>query len=290
MSNYLITGGAGFIGTNLCKKLSGHSIYIIDNLIPKVHKNPTKPSVRGFYQGDVCDISSYLAFGDISFDAVIHLAAETGTFESMDKPKECIDTNITGTAVLCQAIRSGILHTKHIILTSSRAVYGNSYPVIKPTSVYGVSKYAQELLVQSLGIKTSILRLQNVYGPHQSIHNPYCGVMQVFIQQALNSQPIVLQNKGVALRDFIYVEDVVDDIIYALKSDFSRTTDSGTGVQISIKELADMITKVLPTEIGFNPHFLQGDVQHPPKLPVRQNAVPIEEGLNKTIEWIKNSK
>lgn len=290
----LITGGAGFIGRNLIEKLSGHSVYVLDNILPKVHTNTPDLSylnnVAGFYKGDVCDIDSFMRFKDINFDAVIHLASETGTFESMDKPKECIDTNITGTAVLCRAIKNRILHTRHIILTSSRAVYGNSFPLIQPTSVYGVSKYSQELLVQSLKIKTSILRLQNVYGKYQSIHNPYCGVIQVFVQQALNGQPISLKNKGEALRDFIYVDDVTDSIIECLSASFNRTKDIGTGVQITIKELANKIINILPTTIEYDHNFLDGDVTLPPKLEPRPGCITIDEGLNKTIEWIQKLK
>lgn len=230
MKKVLITGGAGFIGSSLSLKLieKGYGITVLDNLLEQIHgPNPDKSSplynsiknrVR-FIKGDVCD-KELLKQALEDTDYVIHLAAETGTGQSMYEIKRYIDVNIGGTALLLDILTNTKNHVKRVVVAESRAIYGEGkyycekcgdvYPAerkdedmakgdfechcpkcggevtlvattedsaIHPSSVYGIGKQVQgqlvHLICKNIGIESVSFRYQNVYGPGQSLTNPY---------------------------------------------------------------------------------------------------------------------
>jgi dTDP-L-rhamnose 4-epimerase len=292
--NFLVTGGAGFIGANLCKKLisEGHQVWVIDNLSPQVHgDDPTfssslhmLPSQVTLIIGDFTDLRSYASLGGVEFDVLIHLAAETGTGQSMYNAKKYFDVNVSGMAFLNDLIvNKHIQKPKQIILASSRAIYGEavSYKDIalsseekdepKPKSVYALTKLMQEQILTEMfdninDINTCALRFQNVYGPGQSLKNPYTGIISIFTTAIKNNKPIQIFEDGLMTRDFIYVEDVVDAIILCSgnKNVIGKVYNVGSGVQTTVldvaKTLASLINPLI--EIKLTGEKRKGDIRH----------------------------
>lgn len=257
MSTILITGGAGFIGSNLALRLhrEGHNILILDNLSEQIHGfNPEETSasfkliqpLAKFIKADIRDRVA-LKQALINVDTVVHLAAETGTGQSQYLISKYCDVNIQGTTILLEEIANLNEQTngqiKKIIVASSRAIYGegqyncpthgNTYPSTRdevllknkifdpqcpscnltlkpvatleeapahPRSVYGITKLTQEQLVlnfaQSMNISAFALRFQNVYGPGQSLSNPYTGILSIFSSRARANNSILIFEDG----------------------------------------------------------------------------------------------
>jgi len=234
----LVTGGSGFIGSNLVKKLKEENIetVIIDKILN-------------------FDIRDYQRTKDYykNIDVVFHLAAETSIQKSLEYSDEVFHTNISGThTVLRCSVEAGV---KKVILSSTSAVYGNSMaPSVesqkeKCLNPYSISKLAAEHLCGMFsnlyGIETIILRYFNVYGPGQSSSGQYAPVIGKFLNQKNNNEPITIFGTGNQVRDFIYVEDVVNANIFAAKSTrkfFAEIFNVGTGTGYSIKELANLIS------------------------------------------------
>jgi UDP-glucose 4-epimerase len=239
MKNWLITGGAGFIGQHLTKKLlssdEGLHIVIIDNLSGSENMRSKNPILRNlgchkgslkFLKKDVRDKESLCQIiGDEKIDVCVHLAAKVGVSESIKKPEETIDVNVNGTCSLLEACSA--YRVKTFIFASSAAVYGKvqSLPVSEehvpePLSAYGASKVAGEALVSAYGntmrIKNAIsLRIFNVYGRNQT--SRYAGVVTKFVSRLDRGLPPIIYGDGKQSRDFIAVEDVVNSILSASK-------------------------------------------------------------------------
>ena len=248
MRNILITGGAGFIGSNLALKLinRGYSVTVLDNLSPQIHgDNPmqTSPlfqSILGkvnFILGTVTSREDWIkALNNI--ECIVHLAAETGTGQSMYEIQKYVDINIGGTALLLDILANTTHSVKKVVVAESRAIYGEGryyseelnqyvYPIerleedmnkgdfevkypgcnkplqlvgttedsmIHPTSVYGITKQVQGQLVHTvcpnIGIASVSYRYQNVYGPGQSLSNPYTGILSIFSTRIKNGNGI----------------------------------------------------------------------------------------------------
>lgn len=289
--NFLVTGGAGFIGANLCKKLiaEGHQVWVIDNLSPQVHgDDPTfssslhiLPSQVTLIIGDFTDIRSYSSIGGIEFDVLIHLASETGTGQSMYNAKKYFDINVSGMAFLNDLIiNKHINKPKQIILASSRAIYGEAFSYAdvalpsseddepNPKSVYALTKLMQEQILFGMfeGINTCALRFQNVYGPGQSLNNPYTGIISIFTTAIKNNKPIQVFEDGLMTRDFVYVEDVVDAIILCSgnKQVNGQIYNVGSGIQTTVLEVVRTLAALLNPEIEINVtgEKRKGDIRH----------------------------
>jgi dTDP-L-rhamnose 4-epimerase len=318
--NVLVTGGAGFIGTHLARRLlhEGCSIAVLDNFNPQVHagEQTLPPDLAGhvpLYRGDIRD-RDLLAQALEGREVVVHLAAETGTGQSMYEVLRYEDTNIKGTAVLADYLMSRrSSRIQQIIVASSRAVYGEGkyrcpqhgemFPrarrvddmkearfdplcpacgaackpeptaedsPLQPASFYGLTKQFQEqmlsLFAETLGLQCRALRFQNVYGPGQSLNNPYTGVLAVFSTQAQANRPIEVFEDGLESRDFVYIADAVEAIwqCIATPGDRGESLNVGTGRRIAIREVVREIVRFFDSksEIKITGAFRQGDIRH----------------------------
>jgi dTDP-L-rhamnose 4-epimerase len=297
----VVTGGLGFIGTNLMKKIIAKYklIIIVDNLSPRVHgannRNIHPDPSTILIEGDVQDrltwkrVEAEFPKNLFKLD-VIHLASDTSTADSILNPTAHVETNVLGTAIMLEFLQNHLESLNLVLVTSTRAVYGEGLwlnpkgnlvnPGLRlkqnleigkwnpyfeelectlpygtsfkscppnPSNIYGSTKLAQENLIriwsETNGVRYSILRLQNVYGPEQSLWNSYSGVVSLFIKQALLSKRIEVYEGGGIIRDFIFVDDVVRIINHALDDPNSfRMVDVGTGVPISLLDLAILIS------------------------------------------------
>ena len=271
--NILITGGAGFIGQALVNQLSSnHNIIILDNFLKQVHGDSPKKKLENckVIEGDVSELNSWeLAFREDP-ELIIHLASETGTGQSMDEITRYNNTNVIGTSIMLDMLNKYNHKVKKIILTSSRSVYGEEKNIeknknLRPLSVYAVTKLTQEYLIQvSSPVPYTILRYQNVYGPGQSIKNPYTGIISIFSERFSNNDSVTIWDNGLPSRDFIFIEDVVDATILAInnKKTKNEIINVGSGQSILIIEIAKYLRdKINPkSEIFISDFHRPGDV------------------------------
>lgn len=324
MENVLITGGAGFIGSNLALKLieKGYHITVLDNLSPQIHgDNPveTSPlynSIKGkvqFINGNVTIKEDWLKALE-NQDYVVHLAAETGTGQSMYKIQKYVDVNIGGTALLLDILTNTKHSIKKVVVAESRAIYGEGryyseefnqyvypeerseenmsngdfevkYPgcckplklvgttedsLIHPTSVYGITKQVQGELVHlvcaSIGIASVSFRYQNVYGPGQSLSNPYTGILSIFSTQIKNGNPINIFEDGKETRDFVYIDDIVDATILGIEKEEAngQVFNVGTGVATDVVTVTNELMKHYGVQVPVNisGNYRLGDIRH----------------------------
>lgn len=319
MKNILITGGAGFIGSNIALKLieCGYKVTVLDNLSPQVHTqssilyNSIKEKVN-FIKGDVRNKEDWNKSLE-NQDAVIHLAAETGTGQSMYEIEKYVDVNVKGAAILLDYLTNDKHNIKKVIIASSRAIYGEGkyfceehgsvYPEarleldlsncdfepkcpicyggvklqatdesskIHPTSIYGITKQNQEQMVmltcKSIGISSVALRYQNVYGPGQSLSNPYTGILSIFSTIIKNKNEINIFEDGYESRDFIYIDDVVDATILALENEKSNNEifNVGSGIGTTVLEVASLLKKNYNSDVKLtiSGNYRLGDIRH----------------------------
>jgi len=323
MKNILITGGAGFIGSNIALALinRGYQVTILDNLSVQIHGDfpeNTSPLYQSIY-GKVFFIQGSTTLRNdwekalVGQDAVIHLAAETGTGQSMYEVQRYVDVNIGGTAILLDILANSTHSIKKIIVASSRAIYGegkyqcpdhgNVYPTerldsemsegdfgckcpvchkevkllattedskIHPTSVYGITKQNQEQMVltvgKSLGIASAAFRYQNVYGPGQSLSNPYTGILSIFSTRIKNGNEINIFEDGKETRDFVYIDDVVNATILGLEKEESngQVYNIGTGISTDVLTVAHTLCKNYGVEVPLkiSGNYRLGDIRH----------------------------
>ena len=255
MSRILVTGGAGFIGSHLVDRLleDGAAVTVLDNLSTGSRENVASGAT--FVEGDVADqalVAEVVADG--GFDAVLHIAGQASIRVSFAEPEVDLRTNVVGTVnVLRACVQAGV---PRLVNASSMTVYGEPQAIptpedvpCVPVSYYGVTKYAAERYAHVTGARPDVdlavtsLRMFNVYGPRQSIGNPYQGVLAIFIGNALRGEPITIHGDGSQTRDFVFVDDVVDAwmrIAGDATSD-GAVLNVGSGVETSVNELADAV-------------------------------------------------
>jgi len=323
MKNILITGGAGFIGSNLALRLieKGCNITVLDNLSIQIHgENPTvtSPLYKSiidkviFIKGTVESQDDWETAIE-NQDAIIHLAAETGTGQSMYEIQRYTNVNIGGTAIMLDILANTNHTVKKVVIASSRAIYGEGkyscqvhgtvYPSqrnesdmlrgdfeckcpscnkevsllattedskIHPTSVYGITKQNQEQMVltvcKTLGIGAVAFRYQNVYGPGQSLSNPYTGILSIFSTRIKNNSEINIFEDGLESRDFVYIDDVVEATILGLEDEIANNQvyNVGTGICTDVRPIAQTLCDNygvnIPLKISGN--FRLGDIRH----------------------------
>lgn len=322
VKNWLITGGCGYIGTSLIKKLleidSTINIRILDNLsvgqeqdlkevcnYKKITKVTAYPSGVELLVGDIKDYDTCLK-ANIGIDCIVHLAANTGVGPSVENPRDDMEANVMGTFNILEAARNN--NVDKFIFASSGAPIGElkTPPMHEelpthPVSPYGASKLAGEgycsAYYNTFGIKTIALRFGNVYGP-RSKHKS--SVVAKFIKQALNGQTCEIYGDGKQTRDFIYIDDLVEAIIKS-----SRVNIGGEIFQIAsskertINEVTEIIkNKLLEFDIEMNIKYTsprKGDVLRnysyttkAKKILGWQPQTDIEEGIKNTIKYFLN--
>lgn len=350
----LITGGAGFIGSHIALKLieKGYEVTVLDNLLEQIHGDaPDKTSplycsikdkVR-FIKGDVCD-KTLLNQALDEAEYVIHLAAETGTGQSMYEIKRYIDVNIGGTALLLDILTNTSNRVKRVVVAESRAIYGEGryycgrcgdvYPTerkdmdmamgdfdchcpkcggkitpvpttedstIHPSSVYGVGKQVQGQLVhlvcKNIGIESVSFRYQNVYGPGQSLTNPYTGILSIFSSRIKNHKDINIFEDGKESRDFIYIDDVVDATIAGMETPDANghVINIGTGIATDVLTVAQTLCKYYGIEVSLivSGNYRIGDIRHnfadinlAKQILGFQPKWTFDAGIKKFVEWV----
>ncbi len=354
MKNILITGGAGFIGSHLTLRLAskGYRVRVLDKLSPQIHghqpeqTSPLFRSVKGkvdFIKGDVTnehDLKEALR----RQDAVVHLAAETGTGQSMYEIKRYCDVNIGGTAMLLDLLTNSSHQVRKIVVASSRAIYGEGkylcaehgavYPeartdanmqqgdfeckcpqcsqrvtpvpttedsLIHPSSVYGITKQIQEQLVmtvgRSIGIPAVAFRYQNVYGPGQSLSNPYTGILSIFSTRIRNGNPLNIFEDGKESRDFVYIDDAVEATILGLEKEEAdyEVFNVGSGKATDVLTVAETLRKNYSSDvpIDVSGNYRTGDIRHNyaglEKISAKLGFQPgfsFDEGISRFCQWV----
>ena len=257
MVKSLVTGGAGFIGSNLVDKLIdlGHEVIVIDNEYSDVHENFYWNEKAKNYKFDIRDYENTRPLYD-DVDYVFHLAAEARIQPAILNPIEAVSINSVGTCTVLQCAReSGV---KKVIYSSTCSAYGmNPFPNVETQSddclnPYSVSKVNGEKLcsmyTKLFGLKTIILRYFNVYGNRHPLRGQYAPVVGIFLRQKNNNEPLTIVGDGNQRRDFVYVGDVANANIMAAISNsdhdaYGQVYNVGTGTNYSILSIARMISE-----------------------------------------------
>ena len=360
MEKILITGGAGFIGSNLALTLlkRGHQVTVLDNLSEQIHgKNPEKTSPLylsikdkvHFIKGTVaCRETLQKAIADNT--VIVHLAAETGTGQSMYEIQHYTDVNIGATALLLDILTNEKHSVKKVVVASSRAIYGEGkyynktkntfvYPlqrtdddmqkgdfevkdpqnhsdvlelvattedaIIHPTSVYGITKQVQEQVVMTvcptINIAGVAFRYQNVYGPGQSLKNPYTGILSIFSTQIKNGNGINIFEDGKETRDFVFISDVVDTTVLGIEKETANNQvfNVGTGVATDVITVATELSNNygIQVPITISGNYRLGDIRHnyaditkARQLLGFEPKISFKEGLKQFTDWVNTQE
>lgn len=298
-----MTGGAGFIGSNLVDRLieEGHKVVVIDNL--STGKMENVHNEAKFYQLDICSKKIRDIFKKEKIEIVYHEAAQIDVQKSINDPMFDGDVNILGTINVLEACKKA--NVKKIIYPSSAAAYGEpkylgideNHP-INPISYYGISKYTPENYIRTYSelynIDYTIFRYSNVYGIRQDPKGEG-GVIAIFMDKLFKGESPTIFGDGSATRDFIYVEDIVEANIKALHRGSKEVFNIGTGKATSIKELFYLMKEIMDVDLEVKyGEEREGDIKNSffniNKAKEEIGWIPkyrIEEGLYKTIRYYK---
>ncbi len=304
----MVTGGAGFIGSNLAEELARENeIVILDNLstgrMENIKELLKMDNVR-FIHGSITDLE-LLQRSFNGIDYVFHQAALASVPRSIQNPIGSNEANITGTLnVLTAARDSGI---KKVVYASSSSVYGDTPTLpkkedmpVNPLSPYAVTKVTGEFYCKVFqdiyGLRTISLRYFNVFGPRQDPNSQYAAVIPKFINAILNDKPPVIYGDGEQSRDFTFVKHVVDANILACESNMNGVFNIACGKRITINQLVEMINEILGKSI--EPVYTEprsGDIKHSLADISRAKSFGynpdsnFKDGLKETIRWFKNA-
>lgn len=353
MTRVLITGGAGFIGSNLAQALHAkdYDITVLDSLSPQIHgEDPMESPLVQSLNGKARLVHASIMDRDVMAeelgrtDIVVHYAAETGTGQSMYNVHDYCDVNIGGTSLMLDLLGAMEHTVKRMVVASSRSIYGEGryqdaegkdvYPgarvdadmlagkfdpldpntgeaytlcptdeasKIHPSSVYGITKQVQEQLVMTvcptLGIEPVALRYQNVYGPGQSLSNPYTGILSIFSNLIMQDKSINIFEDGLESRDFVFIDDVVAATVLAIEHDAAPglAYNVGSGVATTVLQVVDALAAAYdrPTESVVSGQFRIGDIRHNyadlSLISERLGFAPkiaFEEGIRQFAAWV----
>lgn len=305
----LVTGGAGFIGSNLSEELvrRGFKVKVIDNLATGNIKNIEGfRSKIEFIKGDITDLKLLKSvMKDVDF--VLHQAAIPSVQRSLEDPVRTNKANVEGTLKVLITARD--CNVKRVVYASSCAIYGNSLILPKkedmpynPLSPYACTKMIGEYYCKQFsklyGLDTISLRYFNVFGPKQNPDSQYAAVIPIFIKKILNNQKPVIFGDGTQTRDFIFVEDVIEANILAMKAKrgSGEIINIACGKQFDLNRLVMMLNKILDRKI--NPFFTKpkpGDIKHSladiskaKKNLGYKPKISFEEGLKKTVKYYED--
>ena len=307
MAKYLVTGGAGFIGSHLVGALNrlDHQVIVLDNLSSGRRENlaPYLGLSTQLVEGDVRDqslVKNLLAEASGAF----HLAALVSVPQSIERPMESFSINLEGTLNLLEASRKQ--GNKKIVFASSAAVYGNTHlsavsenMLGKPVSPYGLHKLMCEqhadVYASLYNVNSAGMRFFNVYGPRQDPSSPYSGVISIFIDRLRRRQTPTIFGDGSQTRDFVYVGDVVQALIKAMKNEkqgfAAYNVGRGESVTINVlwQILCDVVGTDLPAEFGpAREGEIHTSLANISKIEAElgyKAEITLQEGLKKTYEW-----
>jgi len=302
----LVTGGAGFVGSNIVEELVslGASVIVLDDFFTGSRTRLPPGDVVEVVEGSVVD-QDVVAAAMVGADVVIHAAARN-IIVSTRNPREDYEVNIGGTLSVLLAAREASIG--RVVYTSSASIYGNprTLPIsedepVNLLSPYAVSKFAGEsychAFYDSYGLPTSVVRYSNVYGPGQSPENPYCGVVAKFFEAAMAGNVPRIHGDGEQTRDYTFVTDVVAATLLAAVSPKAegQVYNVGTGRETSVNTLARLILGVSGTT-GEADHVDRRDIDNIRRRAVNIEkirrelrwvpSVPLERGLHETHAWL----
>ena len=307
MANYLVTGGAGFIGSHISEALvtRGHRVRVVDSLVTGYRHN-LRDGVE-FTQGDLADPAvARAAVTDMEY--VVHQAAIPSVPRSVDAPEESHRANVDATLQLLLASRDA--RVRRMVFAGSSSVYGDTEVLPKteimptnPLSPYALQKLMSEMYLQMFtrlyGLETVTTRYFNVFGPRQDPGSPYSGVISLFIKALSEGTRPIIYGDGGQTRDFTYVTNVVDGVIRAAETPGvgGHVFNVATNSRISLNELLATLKKIFGSNVEpIYKEARQGDVRHSQaditkaeQMLGYRPTVGLEEGLRHTVEWFKTA-
>ena len=308
---YLVTGGAGFIGSAIARQLiyNGHKVYIIDNLKTGYLENVPNEAV--FIKGDFSKDEIIAELQNRKFDAIFHIGGQSSGEISFDDPEYDLNTNTLSTLKLLQYCMKN--NCKKFIYASTMSVYGEKKGKeqfcetddLNPKSFYAVGKFASERYIQifsnQYGMEYTILRYFNVYGPGQNLENLKQGMVSIYLKQFIDDKFDFVEVKGSLdrFRDLIYIDDVVDITIDSIKNlkMTNQILNVGTGVKTTVGEILDLIKKytgsnkeIKVTSGTPGDQFgIYADINRLKEI-YNKKLVTFNTGLLKMIKWILNDE
>ena len=309
MAHYLVTGGAGFIGSHLCEELArrGHRVRVADNLSTgKIRNLDHVPDVE-FFEGDLAD----LAFAQralIGVDYVLHEAAIPSVPRSVKDPITSNRANVDATLNVLVAARDA--HVKRLVFAGSSSAYGDTPTLPKhedmptnPLSPYALQKVVGEQYLQMFtrlyGLETVSTRYFNVFGPRQDPSSPYSGVISVFATALLENRSPNIYGDGEQTRDFTYIANVVDGVLRACEAPGAsgQIINVATGGRISLNRLFRTMREI--TGATVEPTYAesragdvrdsQADIAKSRRILGYEPIVTFEDGLQRTIDWYRTA-
>jgi len=307
---YLVTGGAGFIGSNIVDELvrRGHEVIVLDDLSTGAERNLVGVRAKlEFRAGSIVDLAAVQS-ACRGVDYVLHLAARTSVPKSVVDPIETNRVNIDGTLNVLVAARDA--KVRRVVYAASSSAYGEPPTQPKsetmpaePISPYGVTKYVGELYAQVFGrvygLENASVRYFNVFGPRQDPTSQYSGVLSRFMLAAIREEPLTIYGDGEQSRDFTYVENVVDETLRACNASGAsgKVFNGGTGARITLNQVVKLLEKIVgkKLQVKYDPpragdiRDSQADIALAKKVLGYAPRVMFEEGLTRTWEWYKRA-
>ena len=309
MARVLVTGGAGFIGSHLCRRLvaEGHEVRVLDNLSSGKRGNLGEIDVD-LMIGDLRDPSTAEHAVEAA-EVILHHAAIASVQYSVEQPLDEQDVNVVGTLRLLEAARK--VGVRRIVFAASAAAYGTDPTIPKreemtalPVSPYGLSKVAGEhycrVWSHVYGLETVCLRYFNIFGPRQDPASPYSGVISIFARKMIDGVAPTIHGDGEQSRDFNYVDNVVDANLAAMaaKTAAGEIYNIGTGRGVTVNELVATLNQVLGSDLqAEHGESRAGDVRTSVAAIDRarqalgyEPRVAFEAGLQQTVDWMREAE
>ena len=305
---YLVTGGAGFIGSNIVDELvrRGHHVTVLDDLSTGAEANLASARAKiDFRVGSIADLATVQSACHKA-DCVIHLAARTSVPKSVLDPIETNRVNIDGTLNVLVAARDA--KVRRVVYAASSSAYGETPTLPKvetmpaePISPYGITKYVGELYAQVFGrvygLENASVRYFNVFGPRQDPTSQYSGVLSRFMLGAIRGEPLTIYGDGEQSRDFTYVDNVVDETLRACEANGAsgKVFNGGTGARITLNQVVKLLEKITgkKLQVKYDPpragdiRDSQAEISLAKKVLGYSPLVMFEEGLARTWDWYR---
>ena len=308
MAFYLVTGGAGFIGSHLTEELvrRGHRVRIVDSLITGKRRNVAHVPGVEFLEGDLAE-PGVAERAVQSVDYVLHQAAIPSVPRSVKDPVTSHRANVDASLNLLVAARDG--GVKRVVYAGSSSAYGDTPTLPKhedmptnPLSPYALQKLVSEQYCQMFtslyGLETVTIRYFNVFGPRQDPGSPYSGVISLFAAALLEGRQPIIYGDGEQTRDFTYVANVVDGVLRAVEAPGAagEVINVATGGRISLNELLLTMNRIVDSHLeavykesrAGDVHDSQADISKAKKLLGYVPIVPLDEGLKHTLDWCRS--